>query len=261
MDDILIFRRVEKKYRLTPQQKAALLREVGDHLTPDAHGRSTICSLYLDTPEHLLIRNSIDARVYKEKLRLRSYGTPAKEEHVFLEIKKKYKGVVYKRRVVLSLTDAMQYIISGEKPVESQIMSEIDYAMHFYRQPKPAMLIAYEREAYFDQDLPSLRITFDTNIRYRTGDLHLDHGHGGTLLLPDDAILMEIKTDGAMPLWLSHALSRLGILPTSFSKYGTAYQVTQGLIPPLRPEEHAPPSPASINSPTMKGATPHVHTV
>lgn len=233
MKDILIFRRVEKKYRLTPAQKDALLTEVSAHLTPDAHGRSTICSLYLDTPEHLLVRNSIDAKVYKEKLRLRSYGTPSPEDHVFLEIKKKYKGVVYKRRESLTLAAAMTYIGGGPKPVESQIMSEIDYAMHFYRQPQPAMLIAYEREAYFDQELPSLRLTFDTNVRYRETDLHLDHGHAGTRLLPEDAILMEIKTDGAMPLWLAQALSRCGILPTSFSKYGTAYKITQGLMTPL----------------------------
>ena len=233
MKDIMIFRRVEKKYRLTPALKDALLGIIGEHLTPDAHGRSTICSLYLDTPDHLLIRNSIDARVYKEKLRLRSYGIPGMQTHVFLEIKKKFKGVVYKRREVLTLQEAMDYLEGGAKPVDSQIMREIDYAMHYYKHPRPAMLIAYEREAYFDQDLPSLRITFDTNVRYRDFDLRLEHGHDGTRLLPDDAILMEIKTDGAMPVWLARALSECNILPTSFSKYGTAYKVTTGLMPPL----------------------------
>ena len=233
MKDILIFKRVEKKYRLTPPQKDALLSLISPHLTPDAHGRSTICSLYLDTPEHLIIRNSIEARVYKEKLRLRSYGTPAPEDTVFLEIKKKYKGVVYKRRENLPLSVAMHYIAGGEMPRDTQIMREIDYAMHFYRQPQPAMLIAYEREAYFDKTLPSLRITFDTNVRYREGDLHLEYGHDGTQLLPPDAILMEIKTDGAMPFWLARALSDCGILPTSFSKYGTAYKITAGLMAPL----------------------------
>lgn len=233
MKDILIFKRVEKKYRLTPGQKSALLSVIGHRLTPDAHGISTICSLYLDTPEHLLIRNSIDARVYKEKLRLRSYGTPAQDDQVFLEIKKKYKGVVYKRRESLTLQTAMTYISGGPPPCDSQIMREIDYAMHLYRQPQPATLIAYEREAYFDRELPSLRITFDTNVRYREDDLHLDHGHQGIRLLPEDAILMEIKTDGAMPFWLARALSDCSILPASFSKYGTAYRVSAGLIPPL----------------------------
>ena len=248
MKDIMIFRRVEKKYRLTPAQKNTLLERITDHLTPDAHGRNTICSLYLDTPDHLLIRNSIIARVYKEKLRLRSYGIPTADTEVFLEIKKKYKGVVYKRREVLPLHRAMDYIRGGPAPVDTQIMRELDYAMHFYRQPQPAMLIAYEREAYFDRDLPTLRITFDTNVRYRDFDLHLDHGHDGTRLLPPDVILMEIKTDGAMPVWLARALSECGILPSSFSKYGYAYQITEGLIPPLYQPDSPTPTERSIQA-------------
>ncbi len=230
MKDIMIFKRVEKKYRLTPAQKEALLQIIGPRLTPDAHGRNTICSLYLDTPDHLIIRNSIIARAYKEKLRLRSYGTPTMADHVFLEIKKKFKGVVYKRREVMTLQEAMAYIEHGRKPCDSQIMREIDYAMHFYRQPKPMMLIAYEREAYFDGENPNLRITFDTNVRARETDCRLESGSHGDYLLPEDAILMEIKTDGAMPVWLAQALSQCRILPARFSKYGTAYLRNAGLI-------------------------------
>ena len=230
MKDIMTFRRVEKKYRLTPTQKDALLSLIGPHLTPDAHGRSTICSLYLDTPDHLIIRNSIIARVYKEKLRLRSYGTPTLDDPVFLEIKKKFKGVVYKRREVMTLREAMAYIEQGTKPCDTQIMREIDYAMRFYRQPKPMMLIAYEREAYFDADNPDLRITFDTDVRARDTDCRLENGSHGEYLLPEDAILMEIKTGGAMPVWLARALGQCGILPGKFSKYGTAYLRNAGLI-------------------------------
>lgn len=230
MKDIMTFRRVEKKYRLTPTQKEALLTLIGPHLTPDAHGRNTICSLYLDTPDHLIIRNSIIARAYKEKLRLRSYGTPTLDDHVFLEIKKKFKGVVYKRREVMTLREAMAYIEQGEKPCDTQIMREIDYAMRFYRQPKPMMLIAYEREAYFDAENPDLRITFDTNVRARDTDCRLENGSHGEYLLPEDVILMEIKTGGAMPVWLARALSQCGILPGKFSKYGTAYLRNAGLI-------------------------------
>jgi len=230
MKDIMTFRRVEKKYRLNPAQKNTLLGVIGARLTPDAHGRNTICSLYLDTPDHLIIRNSIIARTYKEKLRLRSYGTPAMDDHVFLEIKKKYKGVVYKRREIMTLRDAMTYIEDGRKPCDSQIMREIDYAMHFYRSPKPMMLIAYEREAYFDAENPDLRITFDTNVRARDTDCRLENGAQGEYLLPEDVILMEIKTGGAMPVWLAQALSECGILPGRFSKYGTAYLRNAGLI-------------------------------
>ena len=230
MKDIMTFRRVEKKYRLNPAQKDELLAVIGAHLTPDVHGRNTICSLYLDTPDHLLIRNSIIARTYKEKLRLRSYGTPAMDDQVFLEIKKKFKGVVYKRREIMTLREAMAYIEEGRKPCDSQIMREIDYAMHFYRSPKPMMLTAYEREAYFDVENPNLRITFDTNVRARNTDCRLENGSHGEYLLPEDAILMEIKTGGAMPVWLARALSECGIRPGRFSKYGTAYLRNAGLI-------------------------------
>ncbi len=230
MKDIMIFRRVEKKYRLSPGQREHLLGLIGPHLTPDAHGQNTICSLYLDTPDHLIIRNSIDAKVYKEKLRLRSYGTPDREDPVFLEIKKKYKGVVYKRRETITLREAMAYIHQGIMPCDSQIMREIDYAMRFYRHPQPAMMIAYEREAYFDRENPNLRITFDATVRARATDLRLECGPRGTLLLPEDTLLMEVKTDGAMPVWLAHALSECAILPAHFSKYATAYLRSEGLV-------------------------------
>ena len=147
MKDIMIFRRVEKKYRLTPAQKDALLERITGHLTPDAHGRNTICSLYLDTPDHLLIRNSIIARVYKEKLRLRSYGIPTADTEVFLEIKKKYKGVVFKRRIVLPYKEAKAYLYDGVPPSkDGQIFREIDYFLEFYR-CEPKLFLSYEREA------------------------------------------------------------------------------------------------------------------
>ena len=142
MQDICIFKRVEKKYPIDESKKDMLLSLIKDRLVADSHGKSTICSLYLDTPDRQLIRASIDARTYKEKLRIRSYGVPQKDTMVFLEIKKKYKGVVYKRRVKMPLSTAEEYISNGTPPFDSQIMREIDYAMKFYRHPKPSMLIA-----------------------------------------------------------------------------------------------------------------------
>ena len=84
-------------------------------------------------------------------------------------------------------------------------------------------MVSYERDAFFVRDLPALRITFDENVRYRADDLDLTLGDYGRILLPPEFTLMEIKTDGAMPLWLSHALDECWIFPTSYSKYGTAY--------------------------------------
>ncbi len=229
--DIYIFKRVEKKYRVTSQTKDALLAEIGRYLIPDSHGKSTISSIYLDTPDFLIIRNSLEAKTYKEKLRLRCYGTPELDSKVFLEIKKKFKGVVYKRRIALTLSQAYEYLEKGVRPEESQIMSEIDYAMDFYRQPTAKMLVSYEREAYFAKDMPTLRLTFDSSPRYRENDLRLESGNDGTKILPDGEFILEIKTDGAMPVWLSHALDKLSIYPSSFSKYGNSYRMKSGQIP------------------------------
>ncbi len=223
--DTFIFKRTEKKYRINTAQKEKLLAIIEDKLYPDEHGKSTVCSLYLDTPSYLLIRNSIEARTYKEKLRLRSYGVPDGNTRVFLEIKKKFEGVVYKRRVSMPLDKAMAYINGGESPLQSQIMSEIDYAMGFYGHPKPSILVAYEREAFYVKEDPNVRLTFDSNIRYRNEDVYLEKGNHGTKILPDGDLVLEIKTAGAMPLWLSSALCELGIFPSSFSKCGNAYRM------------------------------------
>lgn len=233
MEDICIFKRTEKKYLLTESQYLSLMQRIRGNLTPDAHGKSTVCNLYLDTPSFLLIRRSIDAKnesaVYKEKLRLRSYGTPNEKSHVFLEIKKKFKGVVYKRRVSMSLKQAMDYLQSGVKPFDSQIMREIDWAMQYYRHPAPAVYLCYDREAFYSEENPALRLTFDTNIRYRTENVRLEDGIFGKNILDGGLYLLEIKSDGAMPLWLTGALDEERIFPTSFSKYATAYLDMQSL--------------------------------
>ena len=223
MEAVTSFKRIEKKYLLTRMQQEGLMERICSRLRPDEYGRSTVMSLYLDTPDRRIIRTSIEAEDYKEKLRLRSYGTPKADSTVFLELKKKFGGVVYKRRVGMTLTQAETYLLAGLCPFESQLMAEIDWAMRFWNRPKGAMLIACEREAWFDDRHPDLRLTFDRSIRARESELRLDRGSAGTLLLPKDLILLEIKTAGAMPLWLSSALDGESILPGSFSKYGAAY--------------------------------------
>lgn len=216
------FHRVEMKYKISMKQKEALMNQIQSYLIHDEFGKSTIMSLYLDTPTHELIRNSMEASSYKEKLRIRSYGVISKNEAVFLELKKKYQGVVYKRRVKMNYQDVLDYIDCHIKPDDSQIMSEIDYLVNFYHDLRPSFLIAYEREAFFVKNNDDLRITFDFNIRYRQNHLGLDNAYGKKIL-QDDEVLLEIKSQDALPLWLVHILSELRIYPQSFSKYKTAY--------------------------------------
>ena len=173
-------------------------------------------------------RNSIEKPIYKEKLRLRSYFTPKQTSNVFLELKKKYNGVVYKRRQTLEYSTAMDYVNDGIMPNDSQIMREIDWAMHFYNGLKPQMFIAYDRTAFYSKTDFNLRITFDKNVRFRTDNLELSKGSFGERILSPDMCIMEIKALKAMPMWLTNALNELKIFPGSFSKYGTAYAtVTQ----------------------------------
>lgn len=223
METTYIFKRIERKYLVDEVTRKRLLQRIKGMLLLDEYGKSTICSLYLDTPDHRIIRNSIDAGAYKEKLRLRSYGTPKEGSVVYLELKKKYQGVVYKRRVSLPLWEAKQYLTDGQLPGDSQIWREIDYAMRFYGWPRPAMVISYEREAYAWADDPAFRVTFDSAPRARDTALSLERGVAGSPLLPMGLELMEVKSSGAMPLAFSRALNELSIRPASFSKYGTAY--------------------------------------
>ena len=162
--------------------------------------------------------------MYKEKLRLRSYKRLGKDDKVFVELKKKYKGIVYKRRLSMPERGALQWLQGGSFPGEqTQISREIEYVRSYYRDLRPAVFLSYERVAWFSKDGGDLRITFDDHILCRRDDLTLESEAYGAELLPPGTVLMEIKTSGAVPLWLTEVLSRERIYKTSFSKYGTAY--------------------------------------
>ena len=222
------FKRYEKKYLLSDSKYKQLMMRFQDRLVIDNFGKTSICNIYFDTPEHLLIRNSIEKPVYKEKLRLRSYGTPKDGDMVYVELKKKYKGVVYKRRQKMELSAAEDYLYNFEKPdTDSQITREIDWFLNFYKDIIPSMYISYNRIAMYGEEDPSLRITFDSNILYRQDNLWLSMGMSGSKLLAEGQRLMEIKIPGSMPVWMSSILSELEIYPVSFSKYGNAYQIAE----------------------------------
>jgi len=222
-----VFERTEKKYILTLAQRRELLKRIAEHINPDEYGESTVCSLYFDTDDYRLIRRSMEKPVYKEKLRLRSYSTPKRDSNVFLELKKKYNGVVYKRRKTMKLGEAKDYLKYGVMPDDSQIMRELDWAMKYYKTIAPRVFIAYDRTAFYSKTDHELRITFDRNVRFRTTNLDLSKGDYGERILAPGLCVMEIKALSAMPLWLTEALAQMRIFPGTFSKYGTAYQLIE----------------------------------
>lgn len=223
-----VFQRKEIKFLLSPAQRRALERAMAAEMQADEYGESTICSLYYDTPDSRLIRRSLEKPDYKEKLRLRSYGRAGRDSTVYVELKKKVSGVVYKRRVAMTERQAEAYLNGrGPSPDRSQIGREIEWTLGYYQNLRPAMYLAYDRIAYFCPTDPQLRITFDRNIRWRTEDLRLTAAPAGEQLLAPGQSLLEVKTGAAMPLWLVRALQENGIRQTSFSKYGAAYTITQ----------------------------------
>lgn len=224
MSDITTFKRKEIKYLLDEEEYQNLKLRLSQRLTADEHGKSEICNIYYDTPDFELIRRSLEKPVYKEKLRVRSYGVPKENDRVFVELKKKYKGIVYKRREALALQQAETYLKGGiAAPKNTQIMREIGWFLSYYNDLIPVMGICYDREAYYSVEDSSVRITFDDNIRWRSDRLSLADGAFGRQLLAPGQHLMELKVGGAMPLWLTGLLDELEIYPVSFSKYGKAY--------------------------------------
>ena len=216
------FKRREVKYLLTKEQKDSFMRAIRDNIQSDKFGEYTICNIYYDTPDNRLIRRSMEKPVYKEKMRLRSYGKAEEQTNVFVELKKKYKGIVYKRRISMPLNEADKYI-AGKSNRDGQIEEEINYFMKMYEDISPAMYISYDRIAYFVTEDPELRITFDDNILWRDQDVSLSADIYGNAILDEGQYIMEIKCAEAMPLWLVKALAENKIYKTSFSKYGKAY--------------------------------------
>ena len=222
--DITVFKRYEIKFLVSEDQRRSLEEAFADMMIPDAHGESRICSVYCDTPDRRLIRASLEKPVYKEKLRIRSYGRAGQDDNVFMELKKKYKGVVYKRRISLPQYEADAFVSEGARlSGDGQIEREIESFRSFYGTIEPAMYICCDRTAFFGKDDPDLRVTFDRNILWRTDRLKLTSAPGGRRLIAPDKSLMEIKCAGSVPLPLVKLLSEGGIRQTSFSKYGNAY--------------------------------------
>ncbi len=217
------FLRSEIKYLLTPRQYVAIHDILAKTLINDKYGDSVIQSLYFDTPDYRLIRTSNEKPKFKEKLRLRSYGRAKPSDEVFLEIKRKAKGVVYKRRIRIPEQKAYEFLDGSYLLDDSQISNELTYFKRFYGQLAPSFLLLYDRNALVDPT-SDLRVTFDKNVRYRTERLNLHSGFDGKRLLPDGYVLMEIKTTLSIPLWLTKILSDLRIYKTSFSKCGEAYK-------------------------------------
>jgi hypothetical protein len=231
---IEVFNRYEKKFLIDTETYQSIKDKLLNYMEFDAHNRNkefyTISNIYYDTDDNHLIRNSLSKPKYKEKLRLRAYGIPDDNGKVCLEIKKKVCGLVNKRRTVLRLNEAYEFVDTGVKPeikeyMNRQVINEIEYFLKIY-DLEPKLYLAYDRIGLFGKENPDLRITFDANIRTRRDDLRLESGDYGEQLLENGQWLMEVKAEKSVPIWLTKMLSDYKIYSTSFSKYGKVHQKT-----------------------------------
>ena len=218
-----VFKRHELKYLMDSEQAEAVQEALEEHLVPDRYWRSTVRNVYYDIPDYLLARRSIERPMYKEKLRLRSYGAVSDDDEVFVELKKKYDSVVYKRRLAMGLSDAEAWLRGDAAGPGTQIGEEIGFMTVRYPGIRPAMLLSYEREAHRSED-GDLRITIDRDILARTEDVRLSSDLGGSPVLPEGYTLMEVKTMYGYPGWLTSLLCAERLYKSSFTKYGNAYK-------------------------------------
>lgn len=228
------FERREKKILLDKSLLPEIKSRILDHFVPDPHNIDgkpyEICNIYFDNDNRDITRHSVSKPFFKEKLRLRSYGTPKLDSNVFFEIKRKMKKIGIKRRAILPLSSVYDFlenrnIPANESFINRQVLTEIDYFIRTF-DLEPMIYIGYMRNAYFDKNDPSVRLTFDSEILTRHSDLRLDAGRYGESLLPDDKILMELKFNGATPLWFAKIMSDFGLSYRGFSKVGKEYEAS-----------------------------------
>ena len=221
---ISVMKRSELKYLPDGEQTRLLIERLRGHMQPDQYGKTSIASLYYDTPNYRLIRSSLEKPAFKEKIRLRSYGLATADSPVFLELKRKACGVVYKRRIQTTVPLADRFFNDPDGVCgDGQINREIAAFRDHYESLRPACLIIYDRTAYFEPN-GSLRLTIDENPRYRMDDLTLTKSMDGLPLLEPGRTILELKVQDAIPLWLTAILQECGLHKGSFSKYGEAYR-------------------------------------
>lgn len=222
-----IFQRKEKKYILSYDKYNELMKYLDIYMTRDEYGLHTINSLYYDTNTYDLISWATRKPKYREKLRIRCYGTDYVNAPYFLEIKKKVNGIIYKRRVSLDFDETKEFIENGTLPAVDSFTDELTLMeVNRIRNKKviPSAMVNYDRIALFGNENPDFRVTFDFNMRWRTDRLNFLTDDSGHIIAPEVDIIMEVKILKSYPLWFAKILSDLEIYPQSFSKFGQVYK-------------------------------------
>ena len=236
------FKRIETKYIVAAEELSALLADLKEYLAEDDFPRSTITNIYFDNQDFQVIRDSIDRKNGREKVRMRTYvAHPTANSRVFLELKKKDKeGVGHKYRIASDLQSVLQFMendrTTNATVDDKELIDELTSLKKRYTALSPKMYIYYERyslkEKHSLEGYPQtkVRVTIDQNLIYRDYDVTMLEDRYGRDLVGEGKVIMEIKAPGEQPVWLQEIIKKYELEPTSFSKYGTAYRKSQGIL-------------------------------
>lgn len=214
--------RKEMKYIINKEISKNLIEEINNYVKPSDFFFQRIHNVYYDNDYYGVISRSKNSSEFKEKLRIRTYEMPSGfVKDAYVELKKKFKGITYKRRIKLKLNIVEEMFEKNDLfPVmpDGQIKQEVVY---FQQKTKcfPKVYISYNRHAYVCSDGSDMRITFDSDIFTREKNLSLKTNEEDILFGHEELVIMEVKVNGSMPIWFTNVLNKYSICPTSYSKY------------------------------------------
>lgn len=227
--------RFEYKY-LVPNSLVGKIRaDISSFMVLDEYARKrhdgeyTVRSIYYDSPQFSCYQEKVDGVKLRNKYRIRGYNTISDQSIIFLEIKHKNTNCVSKSRAPIFYKDRFEILTSSN--IDDFILSfsgngkekkDAYKFLYYYRLKnlRPAVLVIYDREAFHGKFDPSLRVTFDKNLRsviYPNLN-QLDNEDSAKSVLNNDFIL-EIKFYGSLPAWIRALINKYGLIRESLSKY------------------------------------------
>ncbi len=221
--------RFEFKYQISESKAAAVEKFVQPYLHPDRYcklqptGNYPIVSLYLDSPDLKLCRESMVGQKNRAKIRIRGYSDdPAYPK--FFEIKRRLNFVIVKDRQRVVPRDVERLLSGGPLPQQyySTEQEPLKQFLVYMRSinARPVVQVRYTRQAYENGDGNRVRVTFDRQLCYRmTNRPNVLLNGTGWQRYPIDGVILEIKFTSRFPAWLTRMVKSLDLQQQSFSKY------------------------------------------
>jgi len=228
-EDKTLFCRYELKYHITEAQAAAVENFIKPYIHLDRYSRVQpdgyypISSLYLDSDQFTLCRETLTGKKNRVKLRVRTYSDdPANPR--FFEIKRRINNVILKSRAGVP-EYLVEPIINGRIPTATENTQDDNTLRQFCLymtslNAKPVVLVKYRRKAYEDDSDNRVRITIDRNLCFKsTRKPEVTLNGSGWQSVPIDFVILEIKFTARYPGWLSSMVKSLGLKSSPMSKY------------------------------------------